>query len=238
MNDAMIRTHFHSTFLRRYHSSKHARVLDEMGLLHGSCRADIAVINGQLIGFEIKSNHDSLRRLQLQITAYNAVFDQVTIIVGTRHRRAVSCTVPKWWGIIVGNEAKPDNVSFDIQRKPRANPCVNPVSVAQLLWKNEVVEILRNFDAPPSLLKSPRRLLYQVLAWHLSLDDLKRIVCNRLKNRKSWRDQQRPFQDDDLYQPIATSLDFRSRQPPVRTSQHIRPQQRTSYQGTSLTLPV
>jgi hypothetical protein len=238
MNDATIRAHFHSTFLRRYHASKHTRVLDEMGLLHGSCRADIAVINGQLIGFEIKSNHDSLRRLQLQIIAYNAVFDQVTIVVGTRHLRAVSCRVPKWWGIIVGDEAKLDHVTFDVQRKPRANPSMDPVSVAQLLWKNEVVELLRNFGAPPSLLKSPRRLLYQVLAWHLSFDDLKRIVCNQLKSRKRWRDQQRPFQDDDLYRPIATSLDFQSRQPLVRTSQRSRLQQRTSCQGTGLILPV
>lgn len=38
-------------------------VIDELGLDHGSCRIDIAVINGHIRGLEIKAEADTLARL-------------------------------------------------------------------------------------------------------------------------------------------------------------------------------
>ena len=72
MNDAQIRSSFHSKKLRRHHATPDTLVVDELGLKHGKCRADIAVINGHLIGYEIKSDDDSLHRLARQVEAYNA----------------------------------------------------------------------------------------------------------------------------------------------------------------------
>ena len=212
MNDLEIRTSFHVAMLRRYHSSKNALVLDELGLMHGSCRADIAVINGRLLGFEIKSNDDSLRRLQGQIDAYNSVFDTVTIIVGTRHRRAVTKTVPPWWGIVVATESVKGKARFRIQRKAKPNPSISPFSVAQLLWRDEIVELLRQFGAPSSVLRFPRNILYRLLAWHLPVDELRRVVCRQLKSRKNWRCHLPPSEDGDLSRPTSTLLDCRSRQ--------------------------
>src|SRR5437879_5511788 len=106
MNDAQIRESFHRKVLRRHHLSTHTRVVDELGLMHGACRADVAVVNGRLIGYEIKSNSDSLARLKNQVLAYNKIFDNVTIIVGKRHRQAVREFIPSWWGIIVSERGK------------------------------------------------------------------------------------------------------------------------------------
>jgi len=63
MNDAGIRRNLHCKKLRRHHVDPDTLVVDELGLKHGKCRADIAVINGHLMGYEIKSDDDSLRRL-------------------------------------------------------------------------------------------------------------------------------------------------------------------------------
>jgi hypothetical protein len=128
--------------LRRHHSSAGTLVLDELGLMHGACRADIAIVNGRLVGYEIKSEKDSLYRLKNQITAYDAVFDSIAIIVSERHRSTVLRCVPKHWGIVLSKQGKRGAIHFTKERKPRQNPRVNPMSVAQLLWRNEVVEIL------------------------------------------------------------------------------------------------
>jgi hypothetical protein len=48
-------------------------MLDEFGLEHGEVRVDVAVINGELHGYEIKSERDTLERLPRQVKAYSAV---------------------------------------------------------------------------------------------------------------------------------------------------------------------
>ena len=48
MNDEQIRLQFHLKRLRRQHEDSEMVVVDELGLKHGRCRADIAVINGHL----------------------------------------------------------------------------------------------------------------------------------------------------------------------------------------------
>jgi len=64
MNDALIRKRFHEQELMPYHTAPNALVIDELGLHHGSCRADIAIVNGRMIGYEIKGETDSLKRLR------------------------------------------------------------------------------------------------------------------------------------------------------------------------------
>src|SRR6266542_195867 len=116
MNDALIRENFSRKVLHRYHSTPDVLVIDELGLKHGKCRADIALVNGRLIGYEIKSDEDSLDRLDEQVKVYSAVFDRVTIIVGAKHAKVVSSLVPKWWGIIVGHRCAEGEVSFKTLR--------------------------------------------------------------------------------------------------------------------------
>lgn len=47
------------TLLKRHlieiHSSTPTRILDELGLCEGDVRVDVATVNGELSGFEIKS---------------------------------------------------------------------------------------------------------------------------------------------------------------------------------------
>ena len=95
MNDVEIRQNFHRKILRRQHAHKDTLVIDELGLNHGKCRADIAVVNGRFVGYEIKSNNDSLRRLGEQVKSYNAVFDRVSIIVGNRYINGIQDYIPE-----------------------------------------------------------------------------------------------------------------------------------------------
>lgn len=52
-------------------------------------RADLAILQGTFVGIEIKSQHDSLRRLQRQLSAYRQFFDRTILVVAERHLAAV-----------------------------------------------------------------------------------------------------------------------------------------------------
>lgn len=186
MNDALIRQNLHSQILKRHHASRNTLVLDEFGLKHGECRADIAVINGKLVGYEIKSDEDTLDRLREQIRSYSAVFDEVWIVTGAKHAKAIYKRVPKWWGILVCTE---DGHLFKFQkiRPAELNEFGNAYAVAQLLWHEEAASILKECGEPMSVLRKSRPVLYQRLCELLPEQLLRRRVIGCLKRRQKWR---------------------------------------------------
>jgi hypothetical protein len=163
MNDVEIRQNFHRKRLQRQHAQEDTLVIDELGLNHGKCRADIAVINGHLIGYEIKSNKDSLRRLDEQVKSYNAVFDKVSVIVGNRYINSIQKHIPKWWGVIVSVRGPRGAVNFDLIREAQINTNTDPISIAQLLWRNEAEEVLHREKLPSKILRQTRDVLYEHL---------------------------------------------------------------------------
>ncbi len=187
MNDEEIRQNFHRKILRRQHAQKNTLVIDELGLNHGKCRADIAVINGYLAGYEIKSNKDSLRRLEEQVKSYNAVFDKISIIVGDRYIDSIHNYIPKCWGIIISIRGQRGTINFVTNRKAQTNKNINPLAMARLLWRNEAAEILMQKQMPPKILRQPRALLYECLVDILNTSELRKNVRVYLKKRKNWR---------------------------------------------------
>jgi len=203
MNDALIRQNFHRKVLRRYHSASDVLVLDELGLMHGRCRADIALVNGRLIGYEIKSDEDSLDRLDEQVIAYSAVFDRASLIVGERHSKFVKSLVPRWWGIVVARRHSEHEVRFKTLRSPELNRRVNPYALAQLLWSNEASALLEELGEPPNVLRQRRAALYERLVKLLSLAELRRQVTSCLKMRKNWRSRAPLIPDGDWFLPAS-----------------------------------
>lgn len=205
MKDSLIREHFHKKVLEKYHLDTNTRVVDELGLNHGDNRADIAIINGRLIGFEIKSNKDTLSRLEEQIKAYNAIFDSITIIVGDRHFRKVLDCVPPWWGVVLANIDILTDVKFTVFRKPTTNQNVDPIAIARLLWRDEALNILQKKGASPAIHRKPREFLYELLSNTLRITALRRSVRETLKQRSNWRRRESLLQDDDLSRSVAKS---------------------------------
>jgi hypothetical protein len=204
MNDIEIRQNFHKKNLRRQHAQKDTLVIDELGLNHGKCRADIAVVNGHLIGYEIKSDNDSLRRLEEQVKSYNSVFDMVSIIVGDRYINSIQNYIPYWWGVIVSVRGPRGAVNFNIIRNARTNKNIDPISIAQLLWRNEAIEILQKNKVSNKILRQPRTVLYEYLVNILSICELRKTVRNYFKKRRNWRCHELSSRYDGLYQPAAT----------------------------------
>jgi hypothetical protein len=165
-------------------------VIDELGLDHGSCRIDIAVINGHIRGVEIKAEADTLDRLPRQVVAYGEVVDKALLIVDPKHLASAITMVPDWWGVMVAERGATQGVRFRRVRSERANKGIDPVVLARLLWRPEVQAMLRDFGVPERDLRAPREELYQRLVTFMSLRKLSSAVRIALKSRTTWRDQQ------------------------------------------------
>lgn len=159
------------------------KIFNELGVLHGKSRIDIAVINGVLHGFEIKSESDNLLRLPSQIKDYNAVFDRVTIVTQRCHLVEIRKIVPKWWGIMLVTNYK-GKLNIKIIRKGRRNPKLDPYSMCHFLWKEEALEILKERDLHYGVMSKPRNEIYSRIAEYIDIDDLRNCISMKLRSRE------------------------------------------------------
>jgi hypothetical protein len=79
-------------------SDDSTRIVHELGVCQGYSRIDVAAVNGKLWGFEIKSERDTLERLETQIGYYGRVFDYLTIVVADKHLDRAEGIIPANWG--------------------------------------------------------------------------------------------------------------------------------------------
>lgn len=187
MTDTIIRTAFHSTVLEKAHVCEDTFVVDELGLKNGQVRADIAVLNGKLIGYEIKTDSDTLLRLPHQVLAYNEVFERVYIVTGQKHLAQALELIPEWWGVYLIRDGADDTYRFRCHRKAKANRNQHTFGLAQLLWKDEVIEILTENPKASIKKRMTKETLYDMLSEEYSPKKLSKIVLKYLKSRNSWR---------------------------------------------------
>lgn len=163
-------------------------VIDELGVLEGKYRIDVAVINSKLHGFEIKSASDNLDRLPAQQSTYNQIFDRMTLVADERHVAEALQIVPSWWGLI--SVSFRDGQPFLNEIWPsRQNLSVDPLAVSQLLWRAEALELLRDLGMDYGVRKKSRKVMWRLLAKVLEPEQLRSAIYNKLKSRKGWRPQ-------------------------------------------------
>jgi len=193
MRDHIIRKAFHDTVLKAAHNDVATFVVDELGLRNGEVRADIAVLNGKFIGYEIKTEKDTLARLPSQVEAYSEVFDKAFIVVSQNHLKKAAETIPEWWGIYTIERTPDENFSFTCFRQARMNKKQCSFSLAQLLWKEEALEvanIILKHNVKP---KTNKHDIYDIISGTCSSKKLTKIVIQYLKQRENWRTSRTPL---------------------------------------------
>ncbi len=166
-------------------------LVEELGIERGGARIDVAMIGDQLIGFEIKSDIDTLDRLSFQIHAYNRVFDQITLVVGDRFAQMAEEILPPWWGIIKAIRQLDGAANLVSVRSASRNMRQDAYSMATLLWKDEVIAILTDHAKNVAEFSSRwnKDRLYVALAEALPLEELRINVTAKLRSRKDWRNR-------------------------------------------------
>ena len=186
MKDCDIRAALWARLEARHASEPDAKLFDELGVCEGRVRIDLALVNGRLNGFEIKSDQDTLGRLDEQQRLYSKVFDHVTIVLHGAHMSRVLDRVPEWWGVTQAIGIGADIVSFIDRRLPQQNPAPDALAIAQLLWRDEVIALLERRGIDRGIRSKPRRHAWKRAASSLSLPDLAAEVRDALK-RRTWR---------------------------------------------------
>jgi hypothetical protein len=186
MNDRHVRDAFHYRILKKAHRCANTFVVDELGIKNGLVRADIAVLNGQFIGYEIKTEKDTLERLTNQVLAYNEVFDKAFIVLSENHLNKALQIIPDWWGVYL-IEGQIDSLRFKCFRKAQINKFKSALSIAQFLWKSEAIEVFQNTFNKTISANKTKQYLHNEIAMAHTPNNLGKITLNYLKNRKDWR---------------------------------------------------
>jgi hypothetical protein len=182
MRDSDVRSAVRNWLGAEYAHDPNSYIVEEMGVWSGTVRIDIAVINGSLTGYELKSDRDTLERLPQQRDIYGHVFDYLHLVVGKRHAEHAEKLLPSWWGIRIA-VVDGSEIRLIPHREPTLNPFPSPYLIAELLSKDEAVNVLDSVGLAKGWRSKPIRLIHERLAAELPLNDLKDRVRAVLKNR-------------------------------------------------------
>jgi hypothetical protein len=184
MRDFDIRLALKQTQLKQFYGDS-SIIVEELDIPCAGARIDVAVVNGSLHGFEIKSERDTLNRLSYQIEAYTKVFDFVSVIVGIKHLSKVEALLPNWVGIYQCDDKAVSN-PISVVREPKRNENTEGFHLAKLLWKDELLSIFDEYGIKQS--KSLRAwTLCEILSYTFEKQELSNVVRAKLKERKNWK---------------------------------------------------
>ena len=189
MRDGDIRAAL-GVFLSERHSGDPDTIIrHETGICAGKRRVDVALLNGEFAGYEIKSDEDTLTRLSGQSADYGRVFDRLTLVTTERHLEKALDLVPAWWGIIIARQ-RDGQVVLDEVRQPDFNTEHDPFALAQLLWREEALDELRKRGMGRGMSKMARYYLWRALAEGIAVEELRILARERIKARPEWLDGQ------------------------------------------------
>ena len=222
MRDVDIRRELDAILHCQHSGDGDTLIRHEVGLCANERRIDIAVFNGEISGYEIKSDADTLNRLFRQAGAYGRVLDRVTLVTTLRHLEKAVDLLPSWWGVVVAKQDQ-GHVILKSMRKPCINTELDPFSLAQLLWRSEALEELKARGLSKGLSKKARHYIWLTLAEAIDIEELRVLVRERVKVRPEWLAGQRRVQNDATRPTVANGQQFLDQEPPesiVRSQRH------------------
>lgn len=160
----------------------------EIPFAHGKRRLDLLTVNGDRSHvYEIKSERDSLRRLDQQLEDYLRTFNFTTIVCTNRHLRECR-KVGKAVGIILVE----DQLNLVWVRKPRGRMRLDKESLASLIVSSDIRSLssrsdLENQISPSSAIGEVREYLTK----YASTEKLSSIALDCLTSR--YADRYRAF---------------------------------------------
>lgn len=182
--DSDIRPALRAQLLRRHASESGTVILDELGICRGLARVDVAVVNGIVHGYEIKSDRDSLRRLAAQADLYGRVLDKATLVVGDRHLDEALDVVPAWWGVLrVRSTAS--GPSFVRHRRGDLNLRRDARALVEFLWLDDAMALLERRDETRGVRGKSRRFVWDRICERIDMKEIDAAVRSQLKARAS-----------------------------------------------------
>lgn len=122
------------------HSLNTSHMLTEFRV--GKNKADVVILNGTTIVYEIKSQYDSFTRIEKQLHSYFEIFDYVNVITSHFHAKKLDTILPEKAGILVLT----DRNTISTIREPKSNKeNINPAILFDSLRKSEYIRIIEKY---------------------------------------------------------------------------------------------
>lgn len=159
---------------------ENAVLINEMVIANWNRRADLAVANGRLYAYEIKSDLDTLDRLEGQVYAYLDRFDKVTVVTTPKFVLSVASQMPDQVEIWEASRQN-QSVILRMARRGRTKDITSRRMLCGFLLKTELLSLLRKHGIGASV-STPREALIPLMQG-VSVKDLRPYVLDCLKNR-------------------------------------------------------
>jgi hypothetical protein len=158
------------------HSLQTASMLNEFRV--GECKADLAILNGTATVYEVKSERDSLCRLERQVNAYMTVFAKVYVIAADDHIESVARTVPSCVGVLQLNRRHQISTVQEAADEPERT---SPAAIFDSIRSEEARMILRLYgvvvpNVPNTELSSIMRQSFVKLTPRQAHDGMVRVL--------------------------------------------------------------
>lgn len=130
-------------WLSTNHSHQPHVIINELSIPRPSARIDVAMINGKICGFEIKSDVDNFDRFPLQKNSYEKVFEELTLVTTLSNLTKARKLTPKNWGLLVYcTEDGIKRVRNSVPRQPKSLECLLYVlTIDELLDATDMLDL-------------------------------------------------------------------------------------------------
>lgn len=158
------------------HSLHTAAMLTEFRV--GSCKADVAILNGTSTVYEIKSERDSLVRIHDQVSWYGRFFAHVNVITGENHIKNVLAIVHEDVGVLLLT----DRFQIATIRKSQYSPeRISQEVIFDSIRRDEAKKILKKNGVeipavPNTLMYSSLRKLFLELTQHQAHEGMVEVL--------------------------------------------------------------
>ncbi|MFK8251970.1 sce7726 family protein [Ancylobacter terrae] len=156
-----------------------AVLISELPVAGWSRRADLVLANGRLIAFEIKSQADSLQRLEAQVKAYQGVMEGVTVVADPRHAHEILKAADSTVGVFQIEAGSDGAAQITLLRKPHIRPLSLEASIKHMLAA-DLKRLVRANGEPATT--SDRHSL-EILARNLPVLNVRKAAIAALKQR-------------------------------------------------------
>lgn len=110
-------------------------------------RADaLLVTESEMIGFEFKSDKDTLARLEHQIHDYERFCDRNYLVTGQKYIEKAPEELPEHWGIYLVYLDNEETLQLECIRKAKPNSKrMRLHNQLRLLWRSELIPIIKKY---------------------------------------------------------------------------------------------
>lgn len=198
LRDPEIRAELRRGLMLRLSHRDDVAIVDEMGIQGGFVRADLAMLRPErFVGYEIKSDFDSLKRLPRQQEIYELVFDHCYVICGEKYAHKTIDILPEWWGVYALSvewdwQTRESKLKFKKIRTASDHDRVDINVLVDLFWRDELLGILRSMGLGTGLSAASKRVLRAKVLERCDHAALRSYLVQAVKVRDlgTWQERQ------------------------------------------------